>query len=88
MIKLVSLRYPCFLVFYVELEVYIPTGYESIAAEPWSQPQWGKIRPIYHYWSVFYFSGFMYPVHLPAGIDSKHPSGIPSTVCVTSGSSS
>jgi hypothetical protein len=86
MIKLVLLRYTYFLVFYVELsEVYIPTGHESIAAEPWSQPQWGKIRPIYPYRSVSYISGFIYRVknHLPLGIDSKHPSGIPSTVRVT-----
>ena len=66
--------------------MHILTGHESIAAEPWCQPQWGKIRPIYHNWSVSYIRGFLYRVHylLPPGIDSKHPSGIPSTVRVNS----
>ena len=52
---------PLLFAFYVNGLRYIPmAGHAGVTTKPWCQPQRGKIRPIYHNWSVLLYQKFTY----------------------------
>lgn len=62
--------------------VHIYTDHEDIVGRPRNESEWCQVKSLYHYWWATLRSLLMLycPLILETGLDSKHASGIQSTV--------